>query len=127
MIYGLNFLIIKITHMVMPHDFTGQVFGGLFWKLSKMDFSEEDVDAITDYINGGLPYSGLNPVLQMTMDMIQYRSGENPYDPWRGRQMINKKTWEAGGKYRAKEFLKQMWNRYGGNYVFGVGRDEPDF
>jgi len=116
----------KIAYMVMPHDFTGQVFGGLFWKLSKLDFSEVDLDAITDYINGGLPYSGLNPVLQMTIDLIQYRSGKNPYDPWRGRQMISETTWEAGGKYRAGEFLKQMWNRYGGNYVYRFPYDDLD-
>lgn len=30
----------RSAYMAMPHDFTGQMFGGLFWKLSKLDFSE---------------------------------------------------------------------------------------
>ncbi len=40
--------------------------------------------------------------------------------------MIPEGTWEAGGKYCVKEFLKQMWNRYSGNSIYRFPYDDLD-
>jgi hypothetical protein len=114
----------KAVYMVMPHDFTGQTISALFWKLTGgEDFRVED---LVDYINGGLPYSSLNPYLQFIIDLVQYGSGKNPYDAFRGREMIPETKWKAGGTERFRAFAEQEWNRIGLSYLYRFPYDDLD-
>ncbi len=112
----------KVVYMVIPHDFTGQALGGILWEATGgKDFRVED---LMDYIQGGLPYSGLNPHLQFIVDMGLYSSGRNPYDSWTGKEMVPEDKWNAGGKIRLKAFLEQEWNRLGGSYIHRFKYDD---
>jgi len=104
----------KCIYFVMPHDFTGQVIAGVTWKA----LQEEGIGKVADVAAGGMPYESLNPVLQIGWDAIQFSRGQNPYDFWRGRPVVSETKWEAGGMIRAKEMLKQEWNRMGGGYFY---------
>ncbi len=112
----------KVVYMVIPHDFNGQALGGILWTATGGDaFKVED---LMDYIQGGLPYSGLNPHLQFFVDMGLYSTGRNPYDSWTGKEMVPEDKWNAGGKIRLKSFLEQEWNRLGGSYIHRFKYDD---
>ena len=46
----------KCVYLVQPHDYMGQVIGGIYWKGIMKD-KEMYTRSMTDYIQGGLPYS----------------------------------------------------------------------
>lgn len=107
----------KTVYFVMPHDFQGQVIGGLIWKI--MRFSKpEKITEIIDYTAGGLPYTGLNPLLGLSTDWKQYLTGKNPYDPFRGKYVIPETMFQAGGAEPLKEMVKHSSNQLGGGIAY---------
>ena len=106
----------KTIYFVVPHDFTGQLISGLMWNTLNMR-KPGDVQQVADYLAGGIPYSGLNPTISTTADIIQYLSGKNPYDSWSGRYVIPELTFEAGGKEVAKVMTKHIFNNMGGSSI----------
>jgi len=107
----------KAVYFVIPHDFQGQIAAGLFWNALQTR-KLEDTKVIFDYMQGQLPYSGLNPILGVGADLLQYLSGKNPYDEWTGRSIIPPQVFEAGGMRSHKTFLKYAWNSLGGSTVY---------
>jgi len=107
----------KTVYFVMPHDFQGQVVGGMLWKAMRLG-KAGDIGGIIDYMSGGLPYTGINPLLGLATDWQQYTTGKNPYDPFRGKYVIPETMFEAGGKEAIEEMLKYSSNQLGGGIVY---------
>src|SRR3990167_6606954 len=102
----------KTVYFLQPHDFTGQVVGAVLWEMMKPGM-QTDTAQVVNYLAGGIPYSGLNPWLQTVQDTIQYMSGKNPYDSWRGRYVIPEQVFEAGGRDANEIFAKHVLNQMG--------------
>ena len=104
----------KTVYLILPHDFTGQVLAGMTWKM----LTQKESGDIVNYVAGGLPYEGKTPIWELTENLVSYVRNRNPIDPYYGREMVNSRSWEAGGKTRAKAFGKALWNRYGGGIFY---------
>ena len=113
----------KAVYLVMPHDFTGQVIAGMTWKFMGL-FKNQNIADIFDYTAGGLPYSGLHPLIGASVDAIQYASGKNPYDEFRGKYAINELSFEAGGAESLKQFLTYEANQLGASTIYRFKNDE---
>jgi hypothetical protein len=113
----------KTVYLVQPHDFTGQVIAGTFWKLLNSE-DQSDIQGLFDFAAGGMPYESLTPHVSMALDVYNYLRGRNPRDPWRDRTMVSDLEWKAGGAVRAKAFGKAVWNRYGGRQIYSFPYDD---
>ena len=102
----------KTVYFLQPHDFTGQVVGAVLWEMMQPGM-QTDTAQVVNYLAGGIPYSGLNPWLQTVQDTIQYMSGKNPYDSWRGQYVIPEQVFEAGGWDANEVFAKHVLNQMG--------------
>jgi hypothetical protein len=106
----------KTVYLIFPDDFTGQVFAGLLWAAGMTD-RDAFLTELFDFASGEIPYSSLNPLIQVMFDTIAFFSGKNIYDEWRGELAIRKMDFDAGGKYKAERFLKYEAQKLGvGNY-----------
>jgi len=115
----------KVVYAVAPHDFTGQVIAGVYWKLMNQK-KTGDLSGLADFVAGGLPYESLSPPISIALDWYSYLRGKNPNDPWMNRPMIEDTKWEAGGKVRGSEMMRQTWNRYGGRQFYSFPYDDLD-
>jgi hypothetical protein len=113
----------KATYFVMPHDFQGQVIAGLFWKALNAK-SKEDAFDMMGYIGGEMPYSNLNPMITLGVDLWQYATGTNPYNEWAGRHVIPEQVFLAKDDRARKEMLRHVWNSMGGTTVYRFKRDD---
>src|SRR5207342_841939 len=79
---------------------------------------------IVSYMAGQLP--GATPALGAASDLIQYASGRNPYDAFRGRLVLTQdeldsrtESWHAFGKVMGYEFMQlgggMVWKFYSGD------------
>ncbi len=107
----------QTVYFVMPHDFQGQIIGSLLWKTLRLG-KGGDIGGIIDYMAGGLPYTGVNPLLGLAPDWFQYLTGKNPYDPFRGKYVLPETIHQAGGLEALKEMLKYSSNQLGGGIVY---------
>ena len=115
----------KIVYAVFPHEFTGQVIAGVYWKLLNQN-KTKDIEGLIDFAAGGMPYQSLTPPLSIALDWYNYIRGRNPNDPWMNRKMIEETKWDAGGMIRFSEMMKQTWNRYGGRTLYSFPYDDLD-
>jgi hypothetical protein len=102
----------KTVYMVIPQDFSGQTVTGMLWSMANAG-KNKDMGQLFDYMSGQIPYSGLNPLLGVIMDVAQYLSGKNPYDSFRGKPAIPDQKFEAGGKWAARAMAKYVANQLG--------------
>jgi len=111
------------VYFVLPHDFQGQVISGALWKLWNLNKTKTATD-LADYMAGGLPYSGLNPVLGISSDWMSYARGKNPYDEFTGRPVIPEQAFTAGGKYAFSSMAKSTANKTFGTSVYTFKGDD---
>ncbi len=74
--------------------------GGLMWKMYKIYGAKgiglTDLMDITSYAGGQLP--NVSPNFKLMQGLFQYFSGQNPYDEFRGRNVIPDQAFKAGQK-----------------------------
>ena len=70
---------------------------------------------LTEYGAGQLP--GLNSFAKVAMGWAALAAGKNPHDTFRGKDVVDKDTFEAGGLPVAAEMGKWTWNELGGGIV----------
>ena len=90
----------KAVYLRIPQDETGRFLGGMFWKmlnLNKKDKSIQDVFDIFSFGAGQFP--NLSPAFTGAGALTTYLAGKNPYDSFRGRNVIPDKEFKAGPKY----------------------------
>ncbi|KKK66223.1 hypothetical protein LCGC14_2966260, partial [marine sediment metagenome] len=116
----------KAVYFIIPHDFQGQVIGGLFWDVLNAK-KPADIQNLLDYMGGGMPYSSLNPLLGESLKWWRFLTNKNPYNSWTGRNVISDDAFAAAGenpKYAIEEMLKDTWNSMGGSVVHRFKSDK---
>lgn len=118
----------KTTYLRLPQDDSGRFFSGLFWKALNLS-AGTNISSMQDSIFQLLSYAGgqfpsLTPTLQTATAISQYAAGKNPYDFYRGRNIIPQTEFNAGGMYRFKPFATWLIQNLGANIVLGVSVTE---
>lgn len=129
----------KSIYLRIPQDETGRLFSGMFWKgITFYKFVEDksalgvskaiaqDTSEIASFAAGQAP--NLNPMITSVLTGLNFVSGRNPYDSFRGKNIISDTAFKAGGIYKTKEFLVWQWNNLGGNIfkTFNVSSSPQD-
>jgi hypothetical protein len=109
----------KTIYLRIPRDETGRFIGGMFWKLSHFMTKEKaglaDVFQTIDFGAGQLP--NLTPSIQGLDAVVAYMTGRNPYDHFRGRNVIPDTEFEAGAKYSFPIFMDWLIKQQGAGII----------
>ena len=100
----------KAVYWRIPQDETGRLLGGVLWKLLGADF-EPMKGGLIDYMAGQAPT--VHPMLDVMVDVVEYYSGNNPYDSFRGQTAIPELTWKAQDFRTTEAFAKYIANKIG--------------
>ncbi len=106
----------------IPMDETGRFIGGTIWKALTVR-KAKDVADLFDFMAGQAP--NLSPAIGIPVQVLQYSLGQNPYDWFRGRYMIDDLRFKAGGWPSHREFLKQLSNEAGLGLIYRFETQEP--
>ncbi len=98
----------KTKYLRLPHDDTDRFMAMVFWRLS----GGESEKSIGD-VFGQLPFGSWSPGIDMAHKWKQYAQGINPVDDFRGRQIISRDAWMAGGWSSAQEMIRYTTNQFG--------------
>ncbi len=120
----------KTAYVRIPQDDTGRFLGGLFWKalhLAKGD--DQDLSAmlrdVASYTSGQFP--SVTPAIGVPVSIAEYVSGQNPYDAFRGRNVLTDDEQAARDSHTLKKFLGWEFQELGGGIVwrFVPGESRP--
>jgi hypothetical protein len=109
----------KTVYLRIPQDEQGRLISGIFYKTFRKEFSPTK---LLDYMQGQAPT--ISPFWTVLWAVVEYNSGLNPYDHFRGRHVIPKQVFAAGGKRSHKYFAKWLANSVGGNIIHKFGYDD---
>ena len=116
----------KTIYIRIPMDETSRLLGAVLWKVMRATSNDQavgrDIEDIASLFGGQLP--GLSPAISAPISAIQYALGENPYDSFRGRQVLTDEQMQAGGWYALKPFLMWEFQQLGGNVFVKLYSDE---
>jgi hypothetical protein len=103
----------KTIYVRLPHDEAGRLMSAMFWKiLNGLQKKEpEAIQQIFAFGAGQMP--GLTPGIEIMGGWVQYLSGRNPYDAFRGQYLISDKAWKAGGWPVLKKMVQWTANNTG--------------
>ncbi len=102
----------KAVYLRIPHDEETRLVAGMMWKLLNAHKGDPDQMAqILDFGAGQLP--SVSPAITITSAWKDYLTGKNPYDAFRGRQVISQTEWKAGGWPRLKKMVQWTVNQSG--------------
>lgn len=97
----------KTKYLRVPQDETSRTMGAIIWKamnmVAKRKGGIEDIMQILNIGAGQLP--NLAPSFTSLGVIMQYIAGQNPYDSFRGRNVISDQAFQAGPKYSLPELL----------------------
>lgn len=119
----------KVVYLRFPQDETSRMVAGGLWKaLKAKDVSSagelgRSATEVLGNIMGDLPR--LSPAIQIPTAIGQFAGGQNPYDWFRGGEMIPEKAFQAGGRAAATEFGKKIWGMAGGGILHRFKTDDP--
>ncbi len=100
----------KVAYMRLPLAEPMRVMNGvIFHTLTARG------QGLTEYGAGQLP--GLNSFAKVAMAWAALAAGQNPHDTFRGKDVVDKDTFEAGGIGVAGSMGKWTWNELGGGIV----------
>jgi len=106
----------RTTYLRIPQDETGRVIGGIFWKALRIADGQKpilpDLSDILSYTGGQLPSP--SPAIESVFSIAQYLAGQNPYDFFRGRNVLSDEEFKAGGWYAFKPYITWQINQLGG-------------
>jgi len=118
----------KTNYLRIPRDETGRIIGGLFWKASRFAKKEElRLDDLTQIFSFGAgQFPNLAPSFTGIGTTVAYMSGQNPYDSFRGRNIIPDKEFKAGFKYSLPIYLEWLAKNQGLGIItpgYSTGQD----
>jgi hypothetical protein len=119
----------KAIYFRFPSDETGRLIGGAFWKVA-MSMSDPEKLAELETYTDLLAYAGgqvptLSPVVELgAFTLPTFLAGNNPYDFFRGRQVLTDDQQTAGGMERLKPFLSYMFQQMGGSVFMKLYNNE---
>ena len=112
----------KSVYIPMVSDQTGAWIGGMIWKMMNLTEGktlEEGLKGLFAYAISHITPS-LSPAITAASTTMQYLQGQNPYDSFRGREIIPDDQFKAGGIYALVPFLKYQFQSLGGSILFGA-------
>lgn len=95
----------KAVYFRLPQDEMGRLLGGIFWKVMSLikDKELKSVQDIAGLLGGQLP--SMSPEIELISSWAQYLTGKNPYDWFRGREILSDDEQMAGGWYSLKPMI----------------------
>jgi hypothetical protein len=106
----------KPVYFAFPQDYDAQVFGSILWASKQGKFFGKN--SVTSALYNTIPYS-LNAVLEAVMPWIMYyMSDVNWPDRYRGRDVMDPYTHQAGGLDAAGELGKYSYKTMGFNSIY---------
>lgn len=121
----------KTIYLRGPRDEVSRLIGGLTWKIGQLVTGEEmglsDAFSLVDYTAGQTP--SLSPIFDSGNALLQYFSGKNPYDDFRGRYVIPQTEFNAGPEKSFPILLEYLAKQNGlgiiiPSYTPGAGATE---
>jgi hypothetical protein len=110
----------KPVYFRLPADETSRFLGGMLWKVMTMNKNEatvgRDLMDVMSYTGGQIP--SISPAIGIIASTAQFLSGQNPYDAFRGRQVLSDTTFKAGGAEANKAFLGWQFQQLGGGVFY---------
>jgi hypothetical protein len=111
----------KAVYFRVPVDETSRFLGGVMWKAMTMASKEDpnigrDLMDIASYTGGQLP--SISPAVQAFTATTQYLSGQNPYDAFRGRQILSDTVFQAGGTQAHLAYAGWLFQQLGGGIFY---------
>ena len=110
----------RTVYMRVPQDEFGRVLGGILWKGLRFNQNNQPImKSVTDLISftgGQLP--GITPTISSIISITQFVSGKNPYDSFRGRNVLDDDAFEAGGIHALKPFVSWQLKQMGAGVFF---------
>lgn len=103
----------KSVYMRIPHDESGRLISAVAWKM--MNFvKDKDPKGLSEiFALGAGQLPNLSPAISIPISWVEYLSGKNPYDWFRGRSIIDDTTFNAGGMRALTKMLKWTSNSLG--------------
>ena len=117
----------KTMYIRIPSDETGRFLGGIFWKGLKIASGDAEawktLQQVLSYTGGQLP--SVTPVIEGAVATMQFLAGQNPYDFFRGRNVLTDQEFQAGGVDAAKKFGSYLFEQMGGGVFVKLYNYEP--
>jgi hypothetical protein len=111
----------KTVLLRIPLNETQRFIGGLFYQslgMPEQIYGDgiEFPEGLIDYGAGQLP--NLHPAIKVGQAVMEYFSGRNPYDTFRGRNVIPETMWKAQTMETRKRFAQWISNELGGSLIY---------
>lgn len=103
----------RAIYLRMPHNETSRMVSAILWKLgtaTEMKKGNPIFDVFS--IAGGILPS-ISPAISLASGWLQYLTGRNPYDDFKGRYAISDRAWQAGGWPALKKMVEYSFNETG--------------
>jgi len=112
----------KAVYIRIPHDETGRLISSIFWKVAgALQGKPDQLQQIFAFGAGQMPQ--LTPALAIGTGWIQYLSGQNPYEPFRGGNVLTDTEYKAGGGSALKKMVEWTANEFGLTSFFTYTKD----
>ena len=109
---------VRVHYARIPRDESSRLMSGLTYKLTRLlaGSSPEQFTDLFAFGAGQMP--SINPAVSIPARWIGYAAGHNPTDPFRGRPIIGRSEFTAGGMASLKPMLSSTLGQSGaGNFV----------
>lgn len=118
----------KTVYMRVPQDEFGRLLGGILWKGMRISQNNtpimKDLTDLLSFTGGQIP--SVSPTISSFSSIAQFVAGKNPYDSFRGRNVLTDDEFEAGGKYALKPFVTWQLKQLGaGVFMKGYVSQQP--
>jgi hypothetical protein len=112
----------KAVYARLPHDETGRLMSAMFWKVANVfQGKPEQLTQIFAFGAGQMPQ--LTPALSAGTGWLQYLSGNNPYEPFRGGNVLTDTEYKAGGGLALKKMVTWSLGEFGASQFFTYNKD----
>jgi hypothetical protein len=108
----------QVDYLRFPRSESSRLLSGMTYKLTRLlaGDSPESFTDLLDFGAGSMP--SVNPAVQIPLKWTDYFTGHNPEDSFRGRPIIPRTEFQAGGWDSFKPMLKWTLGASGvGNFV----------
>ena len=112
----------KAISLRLPQDETSRFLSGILWKVmssfnpDKQITLGQDLSEIFSFMGGQIP--SLTPSISTPKAILTYISGQNPYDAFRGRNVLSDELFKANNWKTDKAFIGYIFNQVGGNIIY---------
>ena len=118
------------TYLRLPQDDSGRFIAGVFWKTLQGIRGDAEaiksIQQVLDYTGGQFP--SVTPLIEALSSTGQFLTGRNPYDFFRGRNVLTDDEFKARDFRTLKKFLGWEFQQLGGGVIwkFYAGEQRPE-